>query len=302
MTVTLSHLAMVLGAFFWAASMVSAKLLIDLVPASEIAVVRFLIGATILWLVVIASRVPMRVHRVGSRFLILGMAQPGLVTMLTYWGLQYTSAIHGTVIFSLFPLIALLLGRAILKEPITRPVVAGAAIALTGTVLLVADSGGGPASLLGDSLIAFSILLMGFGQLLLRRVAQRHDVPVVISAYQLAGGALGGFAAMAFESGPRSFDWIAIAAVDTWALLVFLGVFVSAGGFFLYNAALRHIPVGHISLYLVLMTPIGVPLAALVLGESIGWSDGFAIALVVIGVALPSLAGLSRSRRARLEA
>jgi drug/metabolite transporter (DMT)-like permease len=72
--------------------------------------------------------------------------------------------------------------------------------------------------------------------------------------------------------------------------MVYLGVLVSALAFFIYNFALGHIGVGRISLYLVLIAPLGVPLAAIFLGETVNLQDGVAIALVIVGVALPSLA------------
>ena len=80
--------------------------------------------------------------------------------------------------------------------------------------------------------------------------------------------------------------------IDTngWLIMLYLGVLVSALAFFIYNYALRHIGVGRISLYLVLIAPLGVPLAAIFLGETVTVQDGIAIALVMLGVALPSLA------------
>ena len=67
-------------------------------------------------------------------------------------------------------------------------------------------------------------------------------------------------------------------------------------GFLFTNYALRHLPVGRVSLYSVLTAPIGVPIAWFVLGESVSTQELIAIPLVVFGVALPAISGAIRSR------
>jgi drug/metabolite transporter (DMT)-like permease len=49
-----------------------------------------------------------------------------------------------------------------------------------------------------------------------------------------------------------------------------------------------------VSLYIVLITPLGVPLAAFALGEAVGWIEAAAVALVVAGVALPAFPSMIR--------
>jgi len=70
--------------------------------------------------------------------------------------------------------------------------------------------------------------------------------------------------------------------------LVYL-VFSMAIPFFLYNQAMRHLPVGIASLLLVLIIPFGFLFAAIFLGEEITWIKATGAMLVMIGVALPHL-------------
>ena len=83
--------------------------------------------------------------------------------------------------------------------------------------------------------------------------------------------------------------WTGHAGIGVWSWFLYIAVAVSGASFFLQNYALRHLPVGRVTLYSVLSAPIGVPFAWLVLGESISARDMIAIAIVVAGVALPAL-------------
>ena len=65
----------------------------------------------------------------------------------------------------------------------------------------------------------------------------------------------------------------------------------------LYNYSLRTLPVGHISLFVTLTSPLGVLLAVFILGETVTALDIVAIVLVLLGVALPSLGALPAVRR-----
>ncbi|MDA0262003.1 MAG: DMT family transporter, partial [Proteobacteria bacterium] len=160
------------------------------------------------------------------------------------------------------------------------------------TVILVSGTNGdGGATLIGDSIVFLGAFLACVAILVLRRVAQVHGQPMAVTAFQLAGASFSGVVVVGgiaiFNQDPEPF--VAITRIDTqgWLIMLYLGVMVSAAAFFIYNYALGHIEVGRISLYLVLIAPLGVPLAAIFLGETITLRDGFAIVLVMFGVALP---------------
>jgi drug/metabolite transporter (DMT)-like permease len=78
------------------------------------------------------------------------------------------------------------------------------------------------------------------------------------------------------------------ASSGTLMTFVYL-VFSMALPFFFYNQAMRHIPVGMASLFLVLIIPLGFLFAAILLGEDITWIKIAGAILVMIGVALPHL-------------
>jgi drug/metabolite transporter (DMT)-like permease len=66
---------------------------------------------------------------------------------------------------------------------------------------------------------------------------------------------------------------------------------VSVGVYILSNFAMRHIPVGRMSLLGCLTAPLGATWSAMFLGTQVSPLDLLAVGLVIIAVALPSLFG-----------
>src|SRR5581483_7237157 len=90
---------------------------------------------------------------------------------------------------------------------------------------------------------------------------------------------------------------VAEAPAQAVAVLLYLGLVVSAGVYILSNYAVRHLPVGRMSLLGCLTAPLGAMLSALVLGTHVSALDVLAVGLVIAAVALPFLVQL-RSRAA----
>jgi len=76
------------------------------------------------------------------------------------------------------------------------------------------------------------------------------------------------------------------ASSGTMMTLLFL-VFSMAIPFFLYNQAMRHLPIGTASLLLVMIIPFGFLFAAIFLGEEITLIKAIGAILVMTGVAFP---------------
>ena len=212
------------------------------------------------------------------------------MSIIAYQGLLWTTAVHAAVIFALMPLIASVFARVFLKEAIAVPVIVGALVGLGGIVLLVSGAdANGDASLAGDLLIIVALFMICGVQLTFRRLAQEHGQPALVTAMMMSGATVTGAIALCTFGDLPPLAWAAQAGTGLWSWFLYTAVAVSGASFFLQNYALRHLPVGRVTLYSVLSAPIGVPFAWLVLGESISTRDMIAIAIVVSGVALPAL-------------
>jgi hypothetical protein len=77
------------------------------------------------------------------------------------------------------------------------------------------------------------------------------------------------------------------AGIQSIAVLLYLGLVVSVGVYILSNYAVRHLPVGRMSLLGCLTAPLGAMLSALLLGTQVSTLDIIAVGLVIFAVPLP---------------
>jgi drug/metabolite transporter (DMT)-like permease len=284
----LPTLAMLGAVFFWSSATPGSKFVLTEIGVAEFVVVRLAMAAVALWLIVLATRTSARLRLVGWRPLVMGLLEPGLVSLLVSAGLTMTSPVSGSVFWALTPLIVPILGRVVLGERIEMVVMAAAVIAFGGTLLLVwGQSHHGGGSVLGDILVAGGVLASAVNSLISRRNAQAGAHPLVTSSWQLTSACC--MAALLFlvvpPAGARTVD----ASASSIALLLYLGLVVSVGVYILSNYAVRHLPVARMSLLGCLTAPLGAAMSAAFLGTKVSALDLLAIGLVICAVALPTL-------------
>lgn len=281
-------LAMLLATLLWSSSVVGSKVAVTALAVTEVATGRFLFAALALWLLVLATRRNARLSRVGKRPLLMGLLDPGLVSLFMIWGLSHTVAVNVAVFWSLMPLLLPILARLFLHERLQLSIMLGAGLAFCGTMLLVwHQSDLGQGSLFGDALALLGVLCACANALVARRVAQSRAEPMVVTAYQMSMAmAIAVLAFIAIERPSRPLEGLDSGAA---LLILYLGAVATAGPFLLFNFALRHLTVGRISLFPALVGPLAIPMAAVFLGETVTPTDLAAVLLVMTGVALPSL-------------
>jgi drug/metabolite transporter (DMT)-like permease len=296
-----AHLAMVLAALLWASAAVASKAALPIVPFAELAFLRVALGSCVQWTAVKAFGLRAVPPRIALRAAAIGAVEPGIVTVIGYWGLAQTSAVHAVVIFSLMPITTAVLARLFIGEPLKLRLVAGAAVAIAATLALVTGrSAGAEASLAGDALVAIALVLACAAALGLRRNAQANPGSAVAStAYQLAGAATSSLAISFVAAGGTPFGWVGTADAATVATVLFLGLGVSGLASPIYNFAFKRLEAARVTLYVTLTNPAGVLLAWLFLGETLSLRDVGLIAVIVAGVALPTVIEARARVRAR---
>ena len=277
---------MLAAVFLWSSATPASKFVLLEIPPAELVMLRLSLAAVALWLIVLAMRPDARLRNVGWRPLVMGILEPGLVTFLVSVGLTMTSPVSGSVFWGLMPLLMPLLGRVVLGEQIEFVVLAAAMIAFGGTVILVwgqTHHGGG--NLLGDFIVASGVLASAFNGLIARRNAQAGANPLVTASWQLTSACAVAALLLLIMPATGTVD----ASPQSIGVLVYLGLVVSAGVYILSNYAMRHLPVGRMSLLGCLTAPLGAMLSALFLGTHVSALDVFAVGLVIVAVALPAL-------------
>lgn len=272
----------------WSSATPATKLALQEIAVAEFVALRLCLAAFALWLIVIVTRSDARLRRVGWRPLVMGLLEPGLVTLLVSLGLTMTSPVNGSVFWSLTPLIMPILGRVFLGERIEIVVVAAALVAFAATMLLVwGQSHHGGGSWLGDLFVAAGVLASAVNALIARRTAQAGANPLVTSSWQLTSACV--VATLLLFIMPVTGGHAIEAGAPSIGVLLYLGLVVSAGVYILSNYALRHLPVGRMSLFSCLVAPIGTAMSAALLGTHVSMLDLVALGMVIVAVILPSL-------------
>jgi drug/metabolite transporter (DMT)-like permease len=131
------------------------------------------------------------------------------------------------------------------------------------------------------------VLASAINSLLSRRNAQAGANPLVTSSWQLTSACcVTAVLLLVMPPGnARAID----ASIEAIGVLLYLGLVVSVGVYILSNYAVRHLPVGRMSLLGCLTAPLGAALSALLLGTHMSALDVLAVGIVISAVALPSL-------------
>lgn len=282
----------VLVAALWGCNFVAARLALAHVPPLLLVALRFGIAALpavvlprprLAWRQMVAIAATLFVGQFC--FLFLGLragTPPGLASVLTQ--AQAILTVAGA---------ALVLG----ERPVPRQV-AGLAVAGAGLLVIGATVGTGSLTPAGLALTLAAAASWAVGNLLLKRVGATDmlalvvwlslipPVPALVLSLLVEGPA-----AMA-----RSLDG------DVWTslfALLYIAVAATLGGYALWGRLLRRYPAGTVAPFALLVPVFGLVSAWLVVGERFGPLRLTGIALVVLGLAVASLApaGWTAGRR-----
>ena len=72
--------------------------------------------------------------------------------------------------------------------------------------------------------------------------------------------------------------------MDFWILILFIGVFVTVIGFFLYFEGIKIIGLTHESIFINLVSILGTLFSALFLREEIYWTFLVGLLLIILGI------------------
>jgi drug/metabolite transporter (DMT)-like permease len=222
-------------------------------------------------------------RRAGS----IGLLEPGLVYLIMNIGLARTSATHASLITALQPVLIVLIGWLVLRQPFPKHLLIPMCAVLIGTALVITEhmtSEG--AGLSGDVLVLTGTVIAAVYVLANSRIA--HDLaPLALTLVQqffavglvvplvaiqiLATGAGHG------PSNPWSWVWVPVIGITTSSLT-----------FWLYLSSLRHLSAGAAGQFLAVIPIVGFAGSVVVLGEPAGLQA--LIGSIIVALALVSVA------------
>ena len=275
-----------IACFLWSLNPVANKVALVDIAVPQLVFMRAVFAALILFSVAQFTGHNFRPKQIGWRPFVLGILDPGLTSLLFVTSLTVLSASNTVLIMALMPFSQTILGRMVLKEDFQSSVWIGGVLAIFGlAIFFIGEDFNGSESLWGNALLLTVFCLMAVSQLLTRKIMISEIPTILVTTSQMFSAAT---VLLIYLLIFGDLDSPLQASSGTIMTLVYL-VFSMAIPFFLYNQAMRHIPVGMASLLLVLIIPFGFLFAAIFLGEEITLLKSSGAMLVMIGVALPQI-------------
>ena len=214
----------------------------------------------------------------------LGIGQFAVLIALLNWGLQRIGAAQAALVFSLFPLLTLMLSAALGREKMRGTLVAGVLLSIAGVGLsLWPKLQSAPASLssgyAGELAVLAAAAVGALCSVLYRPYLQRYPT-VPVSAFAMLASVLF-LALFALQE-----DWPALVMHLTpriWAVVAFIGV-SSGVGYFWWLYALKHESATRATAFLALNPVTAALLGYLLLGEALSAWTLAAIGLIGAGL------------------
>ena len=293
------------AAVLFGSSVVAVRVAVQEVPPLSLAVLRFGQGGLLLVVVLLLAgmREVLRVKWHDLPLLILLGAILFTVFPVTFnASLRLIEASRGALVLATIPLWSALLARMARSERLVPRQVVGVFLSLGGVGLALADRGlgwqGGLGTLAGDRLMLVTALCGAAYGVLAKRAFARYTA-LTVTTYAMVLGTLLLLPAALVEG---LLGVLPQLDRQTVALLVFLGVFGGALGFFLWTFALTRLTPTQVAVYINLNPLVAMVLAATLLAEhlTIMFVAGFgAVLLGVLLVNWPKRAEAASANRSR---
>ncbi len=223
--------------------------------------------------------------------IVLGILSVATFNTLAYIGLQYTTAVNGTLMQSSMPIMILLISALFLREPASLKQWLGVAVSLLGVTTLITR--GQP-----DQIVQFQINPGDLWILLAMLVWATYSICLRWRPQGLSG--------FAFFSVTLSVGVIALIPFAVWEMahsdpinwnqdlyltLGYLALFPSILAYMFWNYGVARLGAGRAGLFIHLVPLWGMMLSVLFLGEQVHTFHLWGIGLIFIGIYLAVLSG-----------
>ena len=280
------NFAAFIAAGLFGASVVATRVAVQEIPPLNLALLRFGQGGLILFLCLsIGARDLLKVGRQDLPFLVLlGGILFAIFPVTFNISLRLTEASRGALMLATMPIWSAWLARAARKERLNLRQVAGILLTFAGVGLVLVERGigwrGTSVSIIGDALMLLTALCGAVYGVLAQRMLSRYSA-LSVTMYAMLFGAILLFPAALVEGLPQSFariDW------KLAALVLFLGIFGGALGYFFWTFALARLTPTQVAVYVNVNPMVAIILGAVLLAERLSGVFLVGFTAVVAGV------------------
>ena len=275
----------------WSTVFPLSKLLLEVLPPTTLAALRFGVGAVVLlaYAGYIFSWGEMRLSFVRNwkAYLAMGFVGVFLNNFLQNLGLTLTSASSAALLGTLDPIFTALLSVFFLGEKLTRSKAAGLACAFSGVVLVITngqwveDWG----QSIGNLLVVGAALGYSVYTLQSKAILRSEKPPIVVAWATTIGAAMLILTALVLEGWPS----LAHLTVTHLVVLAYLSIVPTSIAVVAYFYLLRRVQASQASVTLFLIPVFAITWAALLLGERLTMAMLTGGALIIFGVWLTML-------------
>ena len=279
-----AYTSIIAACLLWSLNPAAIKLALEEIAVPQLVFMRVVLAAFIMLLVSFFMGYRFRPKEIGRRPFLLGVLDPGLTSLLFVTSLTVLSATNTVLILALMPFSQSVLGRVVFKEELRSSVWLGGTLAFSGIVIYFSgEAFNGADTVWGNSLLLSVFCLMAVSQLMTRKIMTTEIPAIQVTSSQMLSASVVLFIYLILFGDTE----LPLQASSGTMMTLFFLVFSMAIPFFLYNQAMRHLPIGIASLLLVMIIPFGFLFAEIFLGEEITLIKAIGAILVMTGVTFP---------------
>jgi drug/metabolite transporter (DMT)-like permease len=275
-------LSLIFAMFIWASSFIALKAAMEDLGPFTVIFLRMII-ASLCFVYFIKSFLKYDFSKKDIKYiLLLALFEPCLYFIFESKALQFTSASQAGMITSLMPIITAMAAGYFLKEIITKQLIFGSLIAMSGAICLSlqgASSVSSPNPLLGNFLELLA-MFCGAGYTITARYLSDKYSALFITAIQAFIGAIFFMPLFIYEY----FTIPLNITMNSFLWVIYLGVVVTLAGYGLYNYALTKIQASKAAIFVYLIPVFTLILAYFVLNEKLSISEFVACLVILLGV------------------
>lgn len=266
-------------AFMWSSAFTSARIIVEYASPLWALALRFMISGLLAVLLARLMGQHWRLTRSQWRAtIIFGLCQNALYLGLNFVAMQWIEASLAAIIASTMPLLVALVGWAFFAEKIRPLGVLGLVAGVVGVAIIMGSRFGGGVDLVGVGLCVIGVLALTTATLVLRGASSGGNFLMVVGLQMIVGSLALFVAALLFE--------VPQVQMSTELVLAFVyttlvpGLAATLTWFYLVN----RIGAVRAATFHFLNPFIGVAVAALILGEALGWLDALGVAIIAFGI------------------
>lgn len=180
--------------------------------------------------------------------------------LLLNWGELYVPAGTASMIVSASPIVSVAIATLFLREPLTKSIVIGSGVAISGVVVVCLARAGIDLSLAVWIIVAAALLLGAYHPLTKSLLKKYSGLEVATYATVSAG-------VLTLPFLPLAWSQLSSASTEAWLAAIYLGVFPSALGYALWGFCLSRLTLATTTSFLYVVPVVAVGIGYLWLDE-----------------------------------